>query len=38
MITLVYRHDYKLIWDGDLVHIFYVDGALLRLVTIMGGW
>ena len=32
MITLVYRRNYKLIWDrGALVHIFYIKGALLSI-------
>lgn len=29
MIVLVYRHNYKLIWDGDLLHVLLIDGDLL---------
>jgi len=31
MIVLTYRHRYKCLWDGELVHVLLVDGGLLRI-------
>jgi len=34
MIVLVYRRNYKLIWDGDLVHVLLVDGDMLTITEV----
>ena len=31
MIVLVFRLNYKCLWDGALVHVLLVDGAMLTI-------
>jgi len=34
VVTLTFRHNYKLIWDSDLVHIFLIDGDMLTITEV----
>lgn len=34
MIVLVYRRGYKCYWDGELVHVFLVDGSMLKITEV----
>jgi len=31
MVVLMYRYNYKCYWDGGLVHVFLIDGGMLRI-------
>ena len=34
MVTLTFRRNYKLIWDGNLVHILLIDGDMLTITEV----
>ena len=36
MVVLVFRHNYKCLWDRGLVHILLVDGAMLTITEVEG--